>query len=68
VVVEYAEIITEKFQPPPLDSLATALRVPEFAAAPPKRGRVEKRTMLYSEWLRINGEPAEADPMPVMAE
>ena len=68
VVVDYVEVTTEKHESRPLESLATALRVPEFGAPPPGLGRPERKTMPLSEWLRLNGEPAEQVPLQVAAE
>jgi hypothetical protein len=68
VVGDFVEITTQRYEPVRLEALASALRVPPWSAAPPERGRVEKRTMLLADWLRMSGEPAEPVPMPVAAE
>ena len=61
VVVDYVEVTTERYEPLALESLSTALRIPEFPAPPPKLGRGERRTMPLAEWLRMSGEPVEAE-------
>jgi hypothetical protein len=68
VVVDYVEVTTERYEPLAIESLSTALRVPAFPAPPPKLGRGERRTMPLAEWLRMSGEPVEAEvPLPRIA-
>jgi hypothetical protein len=62
VVAEFVEVTTQKHEPRPLEALASSLRVPPFSASPPNLGRPERKTMPLAEWLRMNGEPAEAVP------
>ena len=42
-IVDYVEATIEKYEPRPLEALATALRVPAFDAPIPKLGRPERR-------------------------
>jgi hypothetical protein len=65
VVEDRVEIITEKYEPRPLEALVSALRVPEFSAPAPGLGRPERRVMPASEWAAMNGE-AEV-PLPRIA-
>ena len=64
VVAEFVEVTTQKYEPRPLEALATALRVPAFDAPAHGLGRPERRTLPASEWVATNGD---LDPMPVPA-
>jgi hypothetical protein len=58
VVVDFVEVLTAPYLSSPLEALSTSLKIPEFAAPPPKLGRGERRTMPLAEWRALNGEPA----------
>jgi hypothetical protein len=58
-IVDYIEVTTERYEPRPLESLATSLRVPAFDAPAPKPGRSERRVVPAS---------AQPDPLAVAAE
>ena len=64
-IVDYVEATIEKYEPLPLESLATALRIPAFDAAPPKLGRAERRVMPAAQWSSMDAQP---DPLAVAAE
>jgi hypothetical protein len=67
-IADFVEVTSQKYEPLSLETLATALRVPAFDAAAPKLGRGERRTMPLAEWLRMSGEPVEAEvPLPRIA-
>jgi hypothetical protein len=67
VVVDFVEVLTAPYLSSPLEALSTSLKIPEFAAPPPKLGRGERRTMPLSDWLRMSGEPEQV-PLQVAAE
>jgi hypothetical protein len=64
-VGDCVEATIEKYEPLPLESLATALRIPAFDAAPPKLGRAERRVMPAAQWSSMDAQP---DPLAVAAE
>jgi len=62
-LVDYIESTVEKYEPRPLEALASSLRVPEFAAAPPTLGRPARKTM-PADW---SGNAGEAQPRQAVA-